>query len=68
MLFNYKDLGWTTLSAPLLNFGCSGMQCQETSPLGRLSLAQHGAAGGVLGKAGSQPDPRRGGTGSHTNS
>ena len=38
MLFNYNDLGWLSLSAAL-NFGCSGMQCQETGPPGRLSLA-----------------------------
>ena len=36
----------------------------KTSPgTGRNSLAQHGAAGGVLGKSEYRPEPRRGGRG-----
>ncbi len=35
-------------------------------PAGRLSLAQDGAGGGVLGNLGKKPESRRDGTASHT--
>jgi ADP-heptose:LPS heptosyltransferase len=35
----------------------------KSAPQGRISLAQHGADGGMLGKVGNQSEPRRGDTG-----
>ena len=35
-------------------------EAQKTSPQGRISLAQHGAAGGVLGKVEMDMSPGRG--------
>jgi hypothetical protein len=35
----------------------SGMNHKKRAPQGRKSLAQHGAAGGILGKAGINPSP-----------
>jgi len=41
---------------------------ESAAPQARLSLAQHAAAGGVLGKVGNQSKSRRDGRGSHTDS
>ena len=38
------------------------MNANARVPKGRNSLAQHGAAGGVLGRIEIEPEPRRGGT------
>jgi len=49
-------------------FAAAERACGKSAPPGRLSLAQHGAAGGVLGKVGNWTEPHRGVTGSHTDS